>query len=141
VTRPCISEMVEFSPSPDRERRSPPQAPRLPSSTAAGLYLILALSTAMFTRGVNGMSPKDEAAHPRYRKAGARVRFLAATSHSVSPHMVDSTPVLSRWRGGMRIRFAGHLLLRWSAVVNGYPTIGSPREQRYQRRYLIVRGR
>jgi len=104
-----------------------------------GLYLIPGLiDSHVHTGVVNGMSPKDETAHPDIASA-AREQIPRSYLYFGFTTLVDldSGPEpMARWNA-QEVRpdtfFCGG-----APVVDGYPTTWEPKEQRYQRRYLIV---
>lgn len=104
-----------------------------------GLYLIPGLiDSHVHTAAVNGMSSKDEAAQPDIARA-AREQIPRSYLYFGFTTLVDldsSPEPMARWNANA-IRpdtfFCGG-----APVVDGYPTMWEPKEQRYQRRYLIV---
>jgi len=104
-----------------------------------GLYLIPGLiDSHVHTGGVNGMRSEDETKHPDIAKA-AREQIPRSYLYFGFTTLVDldsSPEPMARWNAN-EVRpdtfFCGG-----APVLDGYPTMWEPKEQRYQRRYLIL---
>jgi imidazolonepropionase-like amidohydrolase len=118
-----------------------------PASASAGVtvvdgrgrFLIPGLiDSHVHTGAVNGMRPQDEAAHPEIAKA-ARDQISRSYLYFGFTTLIDldSNPeAMTRWNAN-DVR-PDSFFCGGAPVVDGYPTMWEPKEQRYQRRYLIV---